>query len=87
MKEYEDCKLKIMDVLGKKSLISFPFPRNSPYIELFDSKLQKMSESGELEKIKSRYKMLEPDCKGSRGRPIGFKNAANFDTLSLLLNN
>ena len=76
LKEYEDCKIQIMDVQGKKALTSFAFPRNSPYIELFNSKIQKMIENGELEKMKEKYLFSKknPNCQKHGGKSIGFEN-------------
>ena len=76
LKEYGDCKLKIMDFSAKKILIGFPFPKNSQYKALFNSKLQKMFESGELQIIIEKHSKETPDCQVTKGMPLGFENIA-----------
>ena len=76
LKEYGDCKLEIMDFSAKKILFGFPFPKNSQYKALFNSKLQKMFESGELQIIKEKHSKETPDCQVTKGMPLGFENIA-----------
>ena len=75
-KEYEDCKLKKMDFSGTKAFIGFPFPKKSPYLDLFNAKLQQMFESGELQKIIVKHSKDDPDCETRKGMPLGFENIA-----------
>ena len=54
-----------------------PLPRSQNNIPpWFNNALRKMIESGELKKIKARHHIAEPECDGSRGRSLGFKNVA-----------
>ena len=75
-KEYEDCKIKIMDFSAKKINIGFAFPKESKYLGLFNAKLQKMFESGELQKIIEKHSKESPNCNSSKGLPLGFENIA-----------
>ena len=72
--EYKDCKLKIMKFQGRKIQIAYAFPRKSPYLEIFNRKLQQMDESGELMKITDKYLEATPECNKSKGKPLGFEN-------------
>ena len=74
IKEYEDFKLKIMDFSGTKASIGFPFSKKSPYLELFNAKLQQMFESGEIQKIILKHSKEDPDCETRKGMPLGFEN-------------
>ena len=76
IKEFQDCKLKSMDFSATKAIIGFPFPRKSPYLDLFNAKLQQMSESGELQKIIVKHSKEDPDCETRKGMPLGFENIA-----------
>ena len=74
--EYKTCLISDTGYSLFSFKVAFAFTKYSPFRDLFNHALQMMVESGELEKIKLRYKTLKPDCSGSRGRSIGFENAA-----------
>ena len=49
--QFKECKLNIMKIKGISNLISLPFPKGSPFLEVFNTKLQKLFESGEIQRI------------------------------------
>jgi hypothetical protein len=65
-----------MDFHGRKQQLAFGFPKNSPYLTLFNTKIHKMAESGELMKIIEKHSNENPNCQTSKGKPLGFENIA-----------
>ena len=73
--EYMDCKLEDVALPITKLNLGFAFPKESPYRDIFNYGLQKMTESGDIDKIKKRHKQDNINCEGGgKGRKLGFKN-------------
>lgn len=69
---WHDCSITDTKFIVNYQDCAFTFPKGSPYRDLFDLTMQKMVESGELERIKKTYSSRKPDCGGSKGRSLGF---------------
>ena len=74
--QINECKLNIMKLKGISNLIAFPFPKDSPFLGVFNTMLQKMSESGEMERMIERHAISDPECVTEKGKPLGFENIA-----------
>ena len=74
--EYQNCTFSVMNFKANTNLIAFAFPKKSPFLDLFNWKLQKMSENGELQKILTKYSKNDQDCGSQKGKPLGFENIA-----------
>ena len=74
--EYKKCKLQILDFTGQTNLIAFAFPKNSPLLQIFNMKIQEMFESGEINRIISKYTLEMQNCQDNKGKPLGFENIA-----------
>ena len=75
LQEYKDCKLDDVGFSVGKLNVASAFPKTSPYKDIFNHGLQKMMESGELDKIKRKHKPIARICGGGgKGRALGFKN-------------
>ena len=73
-KAYHECKLTIANFFVRKVQLAFAFPKNSPYLSLFNSQLQSMFESGEIMKIIIKHSKGSPSCETQKGKPLGFEN-------------
>ena len=71
--EWHDCSITDAKFIVNYRDIAFTFPKGSSYRELFDQTLQKMIESGELDRIKKSYAPRKPNCDGSKGTTLGLK--------------
>ena len=69
---WNDCSITDANFVVNYLDNAFAFPKNSPFKDLFDQTLQKMIESGELQRIQRVYASKKPDCGGSKGRSLGF---------------
>ena len=74
--QFKECKLNIMKIKGISNLIAFPFPKDSPFLGVFNTRLQKMSESGEIQRIVEKHAISDPECVTEKGNPLGFENIA-----------
>ena len=73
--EYENCKIDHAGFFVTKMALAFSFPKTSPYREVFNYALQRMKESGEMDKIERKHKLDARTCGGGgKGRTLGFKN-------------
>ena len=76
LQEYRDCLLTDTGYTLLRFDNAFAFIKGSPLRDLFNNAMRKIIESGELKKSKARHHIAEPECDGSRGRSLGFKNVA-----------
>ena len=76
LEDHNNCNLKITNVLGRKAFLGFAFPKKSPLLLLFNSKLQSMFESGEIMKIILKHSKQSVTCDEVRGKSLGFENIA-----------
>ena len=74
LKEYKDCLITNTGSTLLSYNNAFAFLKDSQFRDLFSHAMSKMIENGELEKIKAKYELNEPECYGSSGTPLGFKN-------------
>ena len=74
LEEYKDCLITDTGCTLLSANNAFAFSKGSPFRDLFNHAMSKMIENGELEKIKAKYKINEPECNGSSGTSLGFKN-------------
>ena len=73
--EYRNCLLEGTNLLVDKVDLAFALQRNSPYLDLFNHAMQRIIESGELERIHRKHRVEEPACNDpGKGKPIGFEN-------------
>lgn len=52
--------------------MSFGFPKNSPYIKIFDYHIQRLRETGAMKKLFPKFPAQE--CPDLSGKPIGFES-------------
>ena len=75
LQEYKDCKLDDVGFPVSKINLAFAFPKTSPYRDIFNHGLQKMMESGEIDRIRQKHKPEARICGGGgKGKTLGFKN-------------
>ena len=55
--------------------VAWAFQKHSPYLQVFNYYLKKMTEKGTLQNIYSRFKSLPQICSDTAGKPIGFSNS------------
>ena len=73
--EYKQCKIKDVGFRVSKSDSALAFPKTSPYRDVFNYAIRKMTESGEIRRIAMKYKPEERSCGGGeKGRTLGFEN-------------
>ena len=70
--DWKNCAVTDTKFIVNSADNAFAFPKDSPFKDLFDLALQKMVESGELERIRKSYSVRKPDCGGGKGRKLGF---------------
>ena len=73
LEQYKDCSLTDPGFVFFNFDNAFAFPKDSPFKDVFNHALLKMIESGELDKIKTKYKSIY-ECDGSSGRSLGISN-------------
>ena len=76
LEEFKNCKLIWTNFVARKIKLAFAFPKNSPYVALFNSRLQTMFESGEIMRIIEKHSMKSTECQQRKGMPLGFENIA-----------
>ena len=73
--EYKECKIEDVGFSVSKSDSAFAFPKTSPFRDVFNYEMRKMTERGELRRIQNKYKPEGRDCgAGGKGRTLGFEN-------------
>ena len=73
--EYKSCLLEGTNLLVNKNDLAFALLKNSPYLDVFNLGMQRMLESGELERIHRRHMTKKPTCNETgKGKPLGFEN-------------
>ena len=75
LQQYKSCILEGTDLFVDKIDLAFALRKNSPYLDVFNLEMQRMFESGELERIARRHRTKKPTCNDSgKGKPLGFTN-------------
>ena len=69
--EFIDCK--IIATPGKYDFKpnAFAFPKNSPYLYLFNHFLQELRQKGRMDKILKKYETGAQNCPDYSGKPLG----------------
>ena len=72
--EYLRCE--IVAIPEKYYSVPFPwaFPKNSPYLDIFNFYITELIESGQWNAILKRYQPSSPNCPDLNGKPIEFNN-------------
>ena len=74
MEAYKDCSITDTGYSLFHFDNAFAFSKDFPFKDLFNHAMMKMIESGELQKIKTKYQEKKPNCDGSSRRSLGFGN-------------
>ena len=70
--EYKDCSIVDTGYQLFSFKLGFLIAKNSPFTDIFNYALSKLQESGELNRIKRKYRSKEPECGQAKGRSLGF---------------
>ena len=70
--EYKDCSITDTGYVLVSFDNAFLIAKDSPFEDIFNHAITKIQESGELDRIKAKYWIKEPDCGGAKGRSLGF---------------
>ena len=73
--EYQQCQIEDVGFRVSKSDSALAFPKTSPYRDVFNYAIRRMTESGEISRIAIRYKPEGRSCGGGgKGGTLGFEN-------------
>ena len=72
--QYLECKIIALPRKYEFKPYAFAFQTDSPYLKLFNYYINRLRESGALEKIHKAYQPAPQVCPNLTGKALGFKN-------------
>ena len=73
--EYSACQLEDAGLQLNRIDLAFALQKQSPYVNLINLGLQRMAESGKLERIFRKHRAKKPSCGAhGKGKSLGFEN-------------
>ena len=84
LKEYINCDLRFLDVIGTRKLLGLIFPKGSSLKDIFNKGIQLMIERGEMSRLIKKHAGEAPNCSHNNQMSLGFENIMSIFCIILL---
>ena len=69
-KEYSDCQILVTEGQYFNRPYAWPFPKHSPFLQIFNFYIGEMFEKGQWNAIQKKYEPMDQVCPDMSGSPI-----------------